>query len=132
MIQQVITTTDHIVSSMLNDTSGREVSFNIGNNSLFAFQNNPQDMARADNRVNIKSGENVQIIIPQQILNNTDTDCIVVKVSINMCIKIMWTLDSLSCIITYSINIFPDTGHFFPCDTEILSDDTGGEREKPS
>ena len=36
------------------------------------------------------------------------------------------------CIITYSINIFPDTVHFSPCDTEILSDDTGGEREKQS
>ena len=33
-------------------------------------------------------------------------------------------------ITTYSINIFPDTVHFPPCDTEILSDDTGEEREK--
>ena len=35
-------------------------------------------------------------------------------------------------IITYSIKIFPDIGHFSPCDTEILSDDTGEEREKVS
>ena len=35
-------------------------------------------------------------------------------------------------IITYLINIFPDTVHFSPCDTEILSDDTGEEREKQS
>ena len=34
--------------------------------------------------------------------------------------------------ITYPINIFPDTVHFSPCDTEILSDDTGEEREKQS
>ena len=33
-------------------------------------------------------------------------------------------------IITYSINIFPVTGHFYQCDTEILSDDMGEEREK--
>ena len=35
-------------------------------------------------------------------------------------------------IITYSINIFPDTVNFSPCDTEILSDDTADEREKQS
>ena len=34
--------------------------------------------------------------------------------------------------ITYSINIFPDTVHFPPCDTGVLSDDTGEEREKQS
>ena len=34
--------------------------------------------------------------------------------------------------ITYSINIFPDTVHFSPCDTGILSDDMGEEREKQS
>ena len=32
---------------------------------------------------------------------------------------------AILCMITYSINIFPDTVHFSPCDTEILSDDTG-------
>ena len=40
----------------------------------------------------------------------------------------------IQALITYSINIFADTVNFSPCDTGILSDDTGrrGEKERNS